>query len=169
MALPTTLLSKRLPLAEKLQIAMQHCRAKGLRRTHSLSTILEVMLKGERPIGWADLAENPRLRAACNPSSVFRILIRLEELGVVHRLAAARRSYYFALNVEGRTYDQIVCTSCVHVEILPRDHPLEDFAREVRARTQYRGVYHQLTFYGVCPQCQEKQNCPRIKMRADSQ
>jgi Fur family ferric uptake transcriptional regulator len=156
MALPAILLSERLPLAEKLQLALQYCQAKGLRHTQPLRTILEVLIKGERPICWTDLSEDPQLRAACNPSSVFRILIRLEESGVVHRLAAARRSYYFALNIEGRAYDQIVCTSCGCDEIFSRDHPLADFTDDIRTRTRYRGIYHQLTFYGVCPRCQKE-------------
>jgi Fur family ferric uptake transcriptional regulator len=170
MALPAVIVTKRMPLSERVELILDHCRAKGLRRTNCLRAIFEALLQYERPIGWADLTTNPQLLAACDPSSVFRILTRLEKLGVVHRLAAAQRSYYFVLNIEGRHYDQIVCTSCGRAEIFPRDHPLESFTNKVHSKTHYKGIYHQLTFYGVCPQCQET---PRIrqnsKLRVDSQ
>jgi len=125
----------------------------GLRRTYGLRTMVEILVAEDRPLGWAALTANPRLREACNPSSAFRILVQLEKLGIVRRLAAAKRSYCFALDVEGRSYDQIVCTFCGSVEVLPRDYPLEELAAKVRVKTNYQILYHQLTFFGVCPTC----------------
>jgi Fur family ferric uptake transcriptional regulator len=145
--------AKQSSLAEKLDWALGFCRERGMRRTHALQQILRVLFKKEHPVGWSNLAKEPELRDSCNPSSVFRILVKLEEIGLVRRLGSPGRSYYFMLNLPGEHHEHIICTECGKIENLDLDCPVHALEKDVRSATRYREIYHQLDFFGICPTC----------------
>lgn len=145
---------KRSDPTEKLEWALGVCREKGLRRTHALREILRVLFKKDRPMGWAALAKEPDLKDSCDPSSIFRILVKLEEVGLVRRMGSPERSYYFMLNLPGEHHEHIICTECGKIENLDIECPVEAIEKRVKRKTGYGGIYHELDFFGVCPSCQ---------------
>jgi Fur family ferric uptake transcriptional regulator len=145
--------AKRQTTAEKLEWALDFCRQRGMRRTHALQQILRVLFEKEHPVGWASLAKEPALRESCNPSSVFRILVKLEEVGLVRRLGSPGRSYYFMLNLPGEHHEHIICTECGKIENLDIECPVHELEKGIRRSTRYGKIYHQLDFFGVCPDC----------------
>jgi Fur family ferric uptake transcriptional regulator len=140
-------------LAEKLDWALGFCRERGMRRTHALQQILRILFLKEHPVGWSSLAKEPELKESCNPSSVFRILVKLEEIGLVRRLGSPGRSYYFMLNLPGEHHEHIICTECGRIENLDIECPVHALEKDVRTATRYREIYHQLDFFGICPSC----------------
>lgn len=145
---------KKVPVEERLEWALGVCREHGMRRTHALRQILRVMFKLDRPIGWAALAKEPELADSCDPSSIFRILVKLEEVGLVRRVGSPERSYYFMLNLPGEHHEHIICRECGKIENLDIECPVHALEKKVTTKTGYGDVYHELDFFGVCPDCQ---------------
>jgi Fur family ferric uptake transcriptional regulator len=150
-------------IPEKLDWALGVCREKGMRRTHALQQILRVLFKKEHPVGWSTLAKEPELRDSCNPSSVFRILVKLEEIGLVRRLGSPGRSYYFMLNLPGEHHEHIICTECGKIENLDIECPVHELEKGIHRATRYGQIYHQLDFFGVCPDCESPGKSARSK------
>ena len=139
---------------EKLEWAIQACRDRGLRRTQALRVLLRYLLKHNRPVHWALLSKEPEIRACCDPSSTFRVLVKLDEIGLVRRMGSPDRSYYFILTLPGEHHDYLICKECGKIDDLEMDCPVEALEKKIVRRTGYRELYHELDFFGVCPKCQ---------------
>ncbi len=139
---------------ERLEWALDYCREKGLRRTHALRQILRALFRIDHPIGWANLAKEPDIVDSCDPSSVFRILVKLEEIGLVRRMGSPERSYYFMLNLPGEHHEHLICTGCGKIDNLDVECPVGALEKRIKDRTGYRELYHELDFFGICPNCQ---------------
>jgi Fur family ferric uptake transcriptional regulator len=128
------------------------CRAAGLRRTQLLERVLAVLQAREEPVNIGDLRQARGIRGACDPATLYRLLQRLETIGLVRRIGLHERAAHFALH-RAHHHDYVVCRECGDVAALPMACPVEKLEREVGRRTGFREVYHELQFYGVCPQC----------------
>jgi Fe2+ or Zn2+ uptake regulation protein len=146
--------AKALPLAEQLEWALDFCSARGLRRTKALRALLAHLLKARRPMRWATLSRDRFIAKVCDPSSAFRVLVKLEEIGLVRRMGSPDRSYYFTLTLPGEHSDHLICTGCGKIENLDIKCPVEKIEKRIVTRSGYRSLYHELDFFGVCPACQ---------------
>lgn len=132
---------------------IERCRAAGLRRTRALEALLSTLLESQRPMTLAELANSPRLAELCDKATVFRLLQRLTEHGVIRRLGLHERAAYFTLLVPGSHSDYLICTSCGSIEPIQAACPVHQLEAEIREKTGYRKLYHELEFFGVCPRC----------------
>ena len=129
------------------------CRAEGLRRTHLLERVLAVLSARDEPVNIGDLQKARGIRGACNPATLYRLLQRLEAIGLVRRIGLHERAAHFTLHRLHHHHDYVVCRECGDVATLQMACPVEKLEREVGRRTGFREVYHELQFYGVCPAC----------------
>ncbi len=136
-----------------VQDTIGRCRAAGLRRTKALEELVTTMLESERPMTLAELTASRRLTDQCDKATVFRLLQRLIEHGVVRRLGLHERAAYFTLLVPGRHSDYLICTSCGSIEPIQAPCPVHHLEDEIREKTGFRNLYHELEFFGVCPKC----------------
>jgi Fe2+ or Zn2+ uptake regulation protein len=136
-----------------VQEIIDRCRSAGLRRTRALEELLEVLSESRRPMTLAELAASDRLAGKCDKATVFRLLQRLAERGVVRRLGLHERAAYFTLLVPGRHSDYLICTSCGSIEAVAAPCPVHRLEDEIREKTGFRNLYHELEFFGVCPAC----------------
>jgi len=136
-----------------IQETIQRCRTAGLRRTKALEELVTTLLESERPMTLAELASSKRLSAQCDKATVFRLLQRLTGHGVVRRLGLHERAAYFTLLVPGKHNDFLICTSCGSIEAITAPCPVHQLEEQIRTTTGYRNLYHELEFFGVCPQC----------------
>ena len=75
-------------------------------------------------------------------------------LGGVHRrLGLHERSAYFTLLVPGKHSDYLICTHCGSIEAIQAPCPVHQLEEEIRRSTGYRDLYHELEFFGTCPDC----------------
>ncbi len=132
---------------------IDRCRKAGLRRTKALEELLITLLEGGRPMTLAELAASKRLTAQCDKATVFRLLQRLAEHGIVRRLGLHERAAYFTLLVPGKHSDYLICTSCGSIEAIQAPCPVHQLEDEIREKTGFRNLYHELEFFGVCPKC----------------
>lgn len=132
---------------------VERCRTAGLRRTKALEELIITLLESERPMTLAELAASKRLSDQCDKATVFRLLQRLAEHGVVRRLGLHERAAYFTLLVPGKHNDYLICTKCGNIEAIQAPCPVHQLEEEIREKTGYRNLYHELEFFGICPAC----------------
>jgi Fe2+ or Zn2+ uptake regulation protein len=132
---------------------MERCRAVGLRRTKALESLVLTMLGAKRPMTLSELAGAPALTDLCDKATVFRLLQRLSLHGLVRRLGLHERAAYFALIVPGIHRDYLICTSCGSIEPVKAPCPVHALEEEIREKTGYQNLYHELEFFGTCPAC----------------
>ena len=132
---------------------IDRCRKAGLRRTKALEELIITLLESERPMTLAELAASERLSDQCDKATVFRLLQRLTEHGVVRRLGLHERAAYFTLLVPGKHNDYLICIKCGSIEAIQAPCPVHQLEEEIREKTGYRNLYHELEFFGVCPAC----------------
>lgn len=129
------------------------CRAEGLRRTKALEELLTTLLESDRPMTLAELAESPRLANQCNKATVFRLLQRLADKAILRRLGLHERAAYFALLIPGQHRDYLICTQCGSIEPIKAPCPVHELEKEIKFTTGYKNLYHELEFFGTCPEC----------------
>ena len=132
---------------------VDRCRMAGLRRTKALEELIITLIESDRPMTLAELAASDRLADQCDKATVFRLLQRLAEHGVVRRLGLHERAAYFTLLVPGKHSDYLICTRCGSIEAIQAPCPVHQLEEEIREKTGYRNLYHELEFFGVCPKC----------------
>jgi Fe2+ or Zn2+ uptake regulation protein len=136
-----------------LQQTIERCRHAGLRRTKALEELLLTLLENDRPMTLAELATSPRLADQCDKATVFRLLQRLASHGIVRRLGLHERAAYFTLLLPGKHSDYLICTDCGRIETIDAPCPVHDLEDEIREKTGYKNLYHELEFFGTCPAC----------------
>jgi Fe2+ or Zn2+ uptake regulation protein len=136
-----------------IQETIERCRKAGLRRTKALEELLVTLLESTRPMTLAELASSARLADQCDKATVFRLLQRLIEHGIVRRLGLHERAAYFTLLVPGRHNDYLICTGCGSIEAITAPCPVHELEDEIRNKTGFRNLYHELEFFGLCPHC----------------
>lgn len=134
--------------------AMDQARKAGLRRTRALEEVLACLVEADRPLTLAEFATLPALEGRFDRATIWRLLGRLEGHGLVRRLGLHDRSARYAIKLPGRHDDYLVCTDCGLIRKLNLQCPVEALESEVSANSGFSGIYHELEFFGTCPDCQ---------------
>ena len=89
-------------------------------------------------------------------ATVYRVLTQFEQAGLLKRNQFDSGKAIFELN-EGSHHDHLVCVSCDKVEEF-FDLDIEKRQQKVAKDRGYVLHDHSLSLYGVCADCQAKQN-----------
>jgi Fur family ferric uptake transcriptional regulator len=133
--------------------AIVRCRSAGLRRTRALEELILTLIESPRPLTLAELAGSARLTNQCDKATVFRLLQRLTDKGIVRRLGLHERAAYFTLIVPNAHKDFLICTECGSIETVQAPCPVHELEEEIKSKTGFRNLYHELEFFGTCPAC----------------
>ena len=136
-----------------VQQTIDRCRAHGLRRTKALEELVATLLEAGRPMTLNELAGSERLAEQCDKATVFRLLQRLAGHGIVRRLGLHERAAYFTLLMPGRHSDYLICTGCGSIKVVEAACPVHELEEDIRRTTGFRNLYHELEFFGLCPDC----------------
>lgn len=129
-------------------------RAEGVRCTKQRIDILEVLLQQKKPLTAKEIHHKLKdSKIDLRLSTVYRTLNLLEEKEFIKKLNLADDESKFELLV-GPHHHHLVCVNCN--EIVPLDCPLKEYEGQLGAETGYKIQDHSIKFYGVCPDCQEK-------------
>jgi Fur family ferric uptake transcriptional regulator len=140
-------------MSDTLAESLQRCRKAGLRRTRALEELLATLLETNRPMMLTELADSPRLSSQCDKATIYRLLHRLADHGLVRRLGLHERAAYFALIIPGQHRDYLICTDCGSIAPVNAPCPVHALEEEIRDKTGFQNLYHELEFFGTCPQC----------------
>ena len=127
-------------------------REKGFRRTEGLVDLLRAMMRQHQPYTLAQLWESPGLRER-DQATVYRLIMKLKEAGMVRQLNLAGRVNHFQLVVPGHHHDYLLCESCGSVTEVPVNCPLAEVELQIMAKFGWKGLHHELEFFGICPVC----------------
>jgi Fur family ferric uptake transcriptional regulator len=129
------------------------CRAKGLRKTALMVSLLRLFLKCQKPISVQAIQADPKVGEICDTATVYRLLARLEEHGVVRRIGSHQRSMHYVLSVGNTHREYLICTECGLVESITHPCPVDSLEQNIAIETGFTGLYHELQFFGICPKC----------------
>ena len=144
---------ERTPNESKLAWASQYCQDKGLRKTQARDALLSFFVESEAPVTWRTLSESPTLRDICNPSTVFRLLVKLEQIGLVRRITVREQSPFFTIGMPGEHNDYVVCTKCATIQNLHIACPGSRLEKQLEEQLGFSDLHHEFAFYGVCKEC----------------
>ncbi len=136
-----------------IEETIEQLRRAGMRKTKALEELILTLLENDKPMTLSELCASKRLVGLCDKATVFRLLQKLAVHGVVRRLGLHERAAYFVLLVPGKHRDYLICTSCGSIEPIQAPCPVHQLEDEIREKTGYRNLYHELEFFGVCPAC----------------
>ncbi len=139
--------------AQLVDDALLRCRSAGLRRTRALESVLRGLVAAHQPLTLADVADLPTLRTSCDKATVYRLLMRLKEHGIIRRLGLHDRSAYYSMIYPGHHDDYLICTECGAIEKLDLICPVEKLEAQISRDSGFRKLYHELEFFGICPAC----------------
>jgi len=129
------------------------CRQCGMRVTKTLRAIIELLVSTDAPVSVQLCAEAGGELGNCDTVTLYRLLERLEDAGLVRRIGLHKRAAHFVLADSLRHRHFICCTLCGKVEALGDTCTLNHQEEHVAADTGYTTLYHELVFYGLCPDC----------------
>ncbi len=131
---------------------IEKLRERGLRRSGALEALLRAMANHHHPATLAELGESPALKER-DQATIYRLVCKLEEAGVVRRRGLVGRSSHYELVVPGHHHDYLVCRNCGRVQQAPLHCELERVETELAARSGWSDLEHELEFFGTCPDC----------------
>lgn len=124
-----------------------------MRRTQAMESVLGLLLEADRPLTAGEIVESPDLKGRCDPATVYRLLLRLEEHGILRKLGLRDRAAHFTVRHAHTHDDYIICTQCGSIEELEMECPVEALEAEISRKSGYTRLDHELEFFGVCPKC----------------
>ena len=140
-------------LPADLLTLIDRCRTEGLRRTKAMEELLVTLLESDRPMTLAELTQSPRLNHQCDKATVFRLIQRLTEKGIIRRLGLHERAAYFTLLIPEQHRDYLICTQCGSITPIDAPCPVHELEKEIQRTSGYQNLYHELEFFGTCPEC----------------
>jgi Fur family transcriptional regulator, ferric uptake regulator len=105
------------------------------------------------PVSLSQLGEDPTLSEHYDASTLYRVLLRLEESGLVRRIGLHGRSAHFILRAPGLHSHFLVCRRCGAIREIDINCPVRELDRTIEVETGYRDLEHDLSFYGLCRDC----------------
>lgn len=133
--------------------AMDRAKERGLRMTVALEDVLRLLIEAPKPLTLADIASSPKLASKADRATVYRLLTKLEKLGIIRRLGLHDRAAYYTMIFPGEHNDYLICTECGSIERLDIDCPVEALECQIARQSKFTQLYHELIFFGRCPQC----------------
>jgi Fur family peroxide stress response transcriptional regulator len=88
-------------------------------------------------------------------ATIYKTVTLLKEMGEVLELGFSHDSNRYDGN-KPYPHPHLICTKCRNI-LDPEIATLGELRQEVARSTGYRIMSHRLDFFGVCPQCQEKE------------
>ena len=99
-------------------------------------------------------------KAELGLATVYRTLELLSDLGILQKMEFGDGCSRYEVNDTDPTrhhHHHLICTKCGKVEEFDEDL-LETLEADIERKTGFRTLDHQVKFFGICKECQEKGN-----------
>jgi len=129
------------------------------------------LFKAKRPLSLVEIQAEALLEGGQLPdyATVFRMMILLESLGIVHKVNLKRSCSYYELTDPSRHHDHLVCVDCGQVTLLDIPCPVEAVEQEIEQKYGFTGLHHSLEFFGRCAACSNPVNAVVAPQAGDAQ
>jgi len=135
---------------EQIDEVFTALRAEGHRISTPCRLVLEALFEAEGPVSVHHIAHNSPLSES-DPSSIYRNLERLEDLGVARHVHLGHGPSLYTLVGSGER-EYLVCERCNRaVSIDPAE--LDEVRGEIRERFGYEAHFAHFPIVGLCADC----------------
>jgi Fur family peroxide stress response transcriptional regulator len=132
---------------------------RGHRLTPQRMAVLKILAANERHPSVEQIYERVKVDFPMTSlATVYKTVTLLKEMGEVLELGFSHNSNRYNGN-KPYSHPHLICTECRKI-VHPEVATLGELPQEVARSTSYRLVSHRLDFFGICPQCQEKEALP---------
>lgn len=133
-------------------------KAAGLRITPQRIAILGILSQSkDHPTVEEIHSEVKRTFPMMSLATVYKTVSSLKESGLILEIAgrSGKGSRYDGYN--NSAHPHLICNDCGSILDLDIcDHALNDLKSQVEDSTGYKIMYHELTYRGICPECEIK-------------
>jgi Fe2+ or Zn2+ uptake regulation protein len=143
---------------QRLDWALNRCRALQLRLTRSRRVVLECLAARHLPATLDMILQAQQPEDVSDPATVYRTLMLLKEAEVVRSVGTVNKAAYYLLNAPGQHVHFLICRRCGDIKALPCCGQLDALHNTISSSEGYSRLYHDLTFYGICPKCQGQED-----------
>jgi Fur family ferric uptake transcriptional regulator len=128
-------------------------REKKLRMSHPRLLVYQELFNAISPLSPQELYHGLRKKQKrIGLTSIYRSLDLFESLGMVFKIMSGSKMRYKLCELENH-HHHIICKTCGHVVEL-NFCDISQWSRKVMESTGYQVTDHQLSFYGLCKECQ---------------
>jgi Fe2+ or Zn2+ uptake regulation protein len=142
--------------AQRLAWALNECRQLQMRLTPGREKILAFLATQRVPVSLNALLEAGEMQGVCDATTVYRTLMLLREVEVLRQVGLPDKVSFFVLNVPGENNHFLICRQCGAISELPAEKHCDHMEHDVAAAHGYSQLYHELQFFGICPNCQKQ-------------
>lgn len=135
-------------------------RAHGLRATRDVLRVLVLLEASTAPLSHEELMQGLSASADARPMdrvTLYRVLDRLQQVGLVTRTQDSERTFHFALS-QGKSAGFFECEQCHALTALPDDPQLPALLEQLNARLHQQGLNSTditLSVHGLCHECEQ--------------
>ena len=131
-------------------------RERGHRLTPQRMAVLKILATNEGHPSVEQIYEHVKVDFPMTSlATVYKTLTLLKEMGEVLELGFSDGGNRYDGN-KPYPHPHLICTECKNI-VDPEVATLSELRQEVAQSTGYQIVSHRLDFFGLCPQCQEKE------------
>ena len=130
-------------------------RREGLRITKKRLCILQSLFEAKGPMTLQDIQAAAGRLGGTTPdyATVFRMILLMEKLHLVHKVNLQRSCSYYELSDPRKHYDHLVCRDCGEVVLIDIPCPIGDAEKTIARQYGFRDLSHSLEFFGICSNC----------------
>ena len=130
-------------------------REEGLRITRTRRGIVQALFDSGRPMTLQEIQTAASAHEGAQPdyATVFRMILLLEKLHLVHKVNLQRSCSYYEISDPRKHYDHLVCRGCGQVVLIDIPCPIGDAEKKIAQQYGFRNLSHSLEFFGVCGAC----------------
>jgi Fur family ferric uptake transcriptional regulator len=126
-------------------------REAGGRITVTTRTVVSILLEAESHLTADDIIDDAERRSpGIAPSTVYRILQRLDELGIVEHVHSGHGPAFY--HVRERGHAHLVCSQCGNIIDIP-DRVLDSLGQLIRRRYHFTVESRHTALSGRCESC----------------
>ncbi len=146
----------------RLDELITQLKERGHRLTPQRMAVLKILAASEEHPSVEQIYE--RVKAdfpMTSLATIYKTVTLLKEMGEVLELGFSDDSNRYD-GIRPYPHPHLICIKCRNI-VDPKVTTLSELPQEVARSTSYRVVSHRLDFFGICPQCQEKQKLTQIQ------
>lgn len=125
-----------------------------MRLTQQRRNIIELFQQNPQKLYNAEMIFAALQASSLNLSTVYRNLEVLLANDIIDKIYLDSMHYYYLKDEQHHHF--MICTKC-H-QYFPIDCLIHDLLPEISHHTQFKVTGHDLTLYGICPNCQLKES-----------
>lgn len=130
-------------------------RREGLRITRNRRGILHALFESGKPMSLQEIQSAASKHEGAQPdyATVFRMILLMEKLHLVHKVNLQRSCSYYEISDPRKHYDHLICRACGSVVLIDIPCPIGDAEKRIAQQYGFRDLSHSLEFFGICATC----------------